>query len=63
MGSKNSRRNEKPSYYRWYKCFNYLNADYEIELVHKRTGDSYPQTREEFINTKKIAKNKKKFFI
>ena len=55
MGNKNSK------YDRGYFSFNYTSADSEIEWVHKRPSEMYPQTRKTFIgiieNAKKLKKN------
>ena len=44
-------------YERKYYSFTFHSADQEIEWVHKRPGDLYPQTRKTFIEIIENSKN------
>ena len=59
---KNLLCSKKPQYARYYYFFDYKSSDREIEWVHKRIKDHYPQTRKTFIEIIKNAKNLQKNF-
>ena len=59
---KNLLGSKKPQYARYYYFFDYKSSDREIECVHKRIKDHYPQTRKTFIEIIKNAKNLQKNF-